>query len=116
VKRVYVEYQKRLIASNAVDFDDLLVYTARLLEDNPTIQDKCAQEFRRAVDEFGDTNLAQYALVRQLASLHKNIFCVGDPVQSIYAWRSADWRNVQRFGQDFPGSQTILLEQNYRSQ
>ncbi len=116
VKRVYVEYQKRLIASNAVDFDDLLVYTARLLEDNPTIRDKYAQRFRHVlVDEFQDTNLAQYALVKQLASHHKNVFCVGDQDQSIYSWRGADWRNVQRFEQDFPDSQTILLEQNYRS-
>ncbi|HSL28835.1 MAG TPA: 3'-5' exonuclease, partial [Anaerolineales bacterium] len=116
VKRVYAEYQKRLIASNAVDFDDLLVYTARLLEDNPVVRDKYAQRFRHVlVDEFQDTNLAQYALVRQLASFHKNIFCVGDPDQSIYAWRGADWRNVQRFEQDFPEAQTILLEQNYRS-
>jgi DNA helicase-2/ATP-dependent DNA helicase PcrA len=116
VKRVYVEYQKRLIASNAVDFDDLLMYTAQLLEDNPTVRDKYAQRFRHVlVDEFQDTNLAQYALVRQLASFHKNIFVVGDPDQSIYAWRGADWRNVQRFEQDFPEAQTILLEQNYRS-
>jgi len=116
VKRVYAEYQKRLIASNAVDFDDLLLYTARLLEDNPSVRDKYAQRFRHVlVDEFQDTNLAQYALVRQLASFHKNIFCVGDPDQSIYAWRGADWRNVQRFEQDFPDSQIVLLEQNYRS-
>jgi DNA helicase-2/ATP-dependent DNA helicase PcrA len=116
VKRVYVEYQKRLIASNAVDFDDLLVYTARLLEDNPTVRDKYAQRFRHVlVDEFQDTNLAQYALVRQLASFHKNIFVVGDPDQSIYLFRGADWRNVQRFEQDFADVQTILLEQNYRS-
>ena len=116
VKRVYQEYQKRLIASNAVDFDDLLVYTARLLEDNPTVRDKYAQRFRHVlVDEFQDTNLAQYALVKQLASHHKNVFCVGDQDQSIYSWRGADWRNVQRFEQDFPDSQTILLEQNYRS-
>ena len=116
VKRVYEEYQKRLIASNAVDFDDLLMYTARLLEDNPTVRDKYAQRFRHVlVDEFQDTNLAQYALVRQLASFNKNIFVVGDPDQSIYAWRGADWRNVQRFEQDFPDAQTILLEQNYRS-
>jgi len=116
VKRVYGEYQKRLIASNAVDFDDLLVYTARLLEDNPTVRDKYAQRFRHVlVDEFQDTNLAQYALVKHLASHHKNVFCVGDQDQSIYSWRGADWRNVQRFEQDFPDSQTILLEQNYRS-
>jgi len=116
VKRVYAEYQKRLVASNAVDFDDLLVYTARLLEDNPTVRDKYAQRFRHVlVDEFQDTNLAQYALIKQLASHHKNVFCVGDQDQSIYSWRGADWRNVQRFEQDFPDAQTILLEQNYRS-
>ena len=116
VKRVYVEYQKRLIASNAVDFDDLLLYTARLLEDHPEVREKYAQRFRHVlVDEFQDTNLAQYALVKQLASVHHNIFCVGDPDQSIYRWRGADWRNVQRFEQDFPDAQMILLEQNYRS-
>jgi DNA helicase-2/ATP-dependent DNA helicase PcrA len=116
VKRVYAEYQKRLIASNAVDFDDILVYTARLLEENPVVRDKYAQRFHHVlVDEFQDTNLAQYALVKHLASHHRNIFCVGDPDQSIYAWRGADWRNIQRFEQDFPEAQTILLEQNYRS-
>jgi DNA helicase-2/ATP-dependent DNA helicase PcrA len=116
VKRVYEVYQKRLVASNAVDFDDILLYTARLLEENPSVRDKYAQRFRHVlVDEFQDTNLAQYALVRELASFNKNIFVVGDPDQSIYAWRGADWRNVQRFEQDFPDAQTILLEQNYRS-
>jgi ATP-dependent DNA helicase UvrD/PcrA len=116
VKRVYEGYQKRLIASNAVDFDDILLYTARLLEENPSVRDKYAQRFRHVlVDEFQDTKLAQYALVRELASFNKNIFVVGDPDQSIYAWRGADWRNVQRFEQDFPDAQTILLEQNYRS-
>ena len=116
VKRVYVEYQKRLIASNAVDFDDLLVYTARLLEDEPSVRDKYAQRFRHVlVDEFQDTNLAQYILIKHLASVHKNVFCVGDPDQSVYLWRGADYRNVQRFEEDFPEAQTILLEQNYRS-
>ena len=81
-KRVYAEYQKRLIASNAVDFDDILVYTARLLEDNPSVRDKYAQRFRHVlVDEFQDTNLAQYALVKELSSFNRNIFCVGDPDQ-----------------------------------
>ena len=116
VKRVYIEYQKRLIASNAVDFDDLLVYTARLLDDNPAVRDKYAQRFRHVlVDEFQDTNLAQYAIVRHLASQHKNIFCVGDPDQSIYAWRGADYRNVKRFEEDFPEAQVVLLEESYRS-
>ncbi|MBI5842707.1 MAG: UvrD-helicase domain-containing protein [Chloroflexi bacterium] len=82
VKRVFAEYQKRLVSSNAVDFDDLLVYTARLLEDNPIVREKYAQRFRHVlVDEFQDTNLAQYALVKHLASHHRNIFCVGDPDQ-----------------------------------
>jgi len=116
VKRVYLEYQKRLVASNAVDFDDIMVYTARLLEDNPEIREKYAQRFKHVlVDEFQDTNIAQYTLIKHLASAHKNIFVVGDPDQSIYRWRGADWRNVQRFEQDFPGAQVILLEQNYRS-
>jgi DNA helicase-2/ATP-dependent DNA helicase PcrA len=99
-----------------VDFDDLLVYTARLLEENPAVRDKYAQRFRHVlVDEFQDTNLAQYALVKQLASHHKNIFCVGDPDQSVYGWRGADYRNIQRFEQDFPDLQVVLLEQSYRS-
>ena len=116
VKPVFVEYQKRLIASNAVDFDDLLVYTARLLEDVPAVRDKYAQRFRHVlVDEFQDTNLAQYALVKNLASYHKNVFCVGDPDQSVYGWRGADYRNVQRFELDFPDAQVVLLEENYRS-
>jgi len=116
VQRVYTEYQKRLIASNAVDFDDLLVYTARLLEDVPAVRDKYAQRFRHVlVDEFQDTNLAQYALVKNLASHHRNVFCVGDPDQSVYGWRGADYRNVQRFEQDFPDAQVVLLEENYRS-
>ncbi len=116
VKRVYAEYQKRLVASNAVDFDDLLFYTARLLEENPAVREKYAQRFQHVlVDEFQDTNLAQYAIVKHLASGHRNIFVVGDPDQSIYKWRGADWRNVQRFEQDYPDAQVILLEQNYRS-
>lgn len=116
VKRVYVEYQKRLIASNAVDFDDILVYAARLLEDNPEVRQKYAQRFRHVlVDEFQDTNMAQYTLIKHLASAHHNVFVVGDPDQSVYRWRGADWRNVQRFEADHPDAQVILLEQNYRS-
>ena len=116
VKRIYIEYQKRLITSNAVDFDDLLVYTARLLEDFPTVREKYARRFVHVlVDEFQDTNLAQYSLIRHLASVHKNVFCVGDPDQSVYRWRGADYRNVQRFEKDYPDAQVILLEQNYRS-
>ena len=82
VKRVYTEYQKRLVASNAVDFDDILMYTARLLEDNPSVREKYARRFEHVlVDEFQDTNLAQYTLLKHLASAHHNIFVVGDPDQ-----------------------------------
>ena len=116
VKRIYIEYQRRLVTSNAVDFDDLLVYTARLLEENPAVRQKYSERLEHVlVDEFQDTNLAQYAIVKQLASVHNNLFVVGDPDQSIYRWRGADWRNVQRFEQDYPDAQVILLEQNYRS-
>jgi DNA helicase-2/ATP-dependent DNA helicase PcrA len=116
IKRVYAEYQKRLISMNAVDFDDILVYATNLLEKEPAVRLKYSQRFRHVlVDEFQDTNIAQYSLVKHLASYHKNIFCVGDPDQSIYAWRGADYRNVKRFEQDFPTAQVILLEQNYRS-
>ena len=116
VKRIYKRYQELLRQSNAVDFDDMLLLTANLLEQHPDVRDKYAQRFHHVlVDEFQDTNQAQYLLVKQLSSVHKNIFCVGDPDQSVYRWRGADYRNVQRFEKDFPGAQTILLEQNYRS-
>ena len=116
VKRIYKRYQELLLDSNAVDFDDILLMTANLLEEHPDVREKYAQRFHHVlVDEFQDTNQAQYALVKHLSSAHNNIFCVGDPDQSVYRWRGADYRNVQRFDQDFPGAQTILLEQNYRS-
>ncbi len=116
VRRVYDEYQRRLVASNAVDFDDLLLYTARLLEENIAIREKYARRFEHVlVDEFQDTNQAQYALIRHLASLHRNIFCVGDEDQSIYRWRGADYRNIRRLESDFPDIRIVLLEQNYRS-
>jgi DNA helicase II / ATP-dependent DNA helicase PcrA len=115
-KRVYKKYQELLLQSNAVDFDDLLLYTARLLEEHPDVREKYAGRFHHVlVDEFQDTNIAQYILLKHLASVHNNIFVVGDPDQSVYRWRGADYRNVQRFEQDYPGAQVILLEQNYRS-
>jgi DNA helicase II / ATP-dependent DNA helicase PcrA len=116
VKRVYKRYQELLKQNNAVDFDDLLLWTAHLLTEFPIVREKYAQRFHHIlVDEFQDTNFAQYTLLRHLASVHGNIFVVGDPDQSIYRWRGADYRNVQRFEQDFPQAQVILLEQNYRS-
>jgi DNA helicase-2/ATP-dependent DNA helicase PcrA len=116
VKRVYKRYQERLLANNAVDFDDLLLWTARLLEEYSAVREKYARRYEHVlVDEFQDTNLAQYVLLKHLASFHRNIFVVGDADQSIYRWRGADYRNVLRFEQDFPETQVILLEENYRS-
>jgi DNA helicase-2/ATP-dependent DNA helicase PcrA len=116
VARIYGRYQERLLANNALDFDDLLLWTAYLLENNPSIREKYARRFEHVlVDEFQDTNLAQYTLLKHLVSIHRNIFVVGDTDQSIYGWRGADYRNVQRFERDFPDAQVILLEQNYRS-
>jgi DNA helicase II / ATP-dependent DNA helicase PcrA len=109
VKRVYVEYQKRLIASNAVDFDDILLYTARLLEEQPSVRDKYAQRFRHVlVDEFQDTNLAQYALVKQLASFHRNIFCVGDPDQCFPSGTQIQTPNGQRNIEDIRRDDCVI--------
>ncbi len=116
VKRVYTRYQELLQTNNAVDFDDLLFYGTQLLRENPYIRESYARRFKHVlVDEFQDTNLAQYELLKHLSSYHKNIFVVGDEDQSIYRWRGADYRNVLRFEKDFPDCQKILLEQNYRS-
>ncbi|MCX6055695.1 MAG: DUF3553 domain-containing protein [Chloroflexi bacterium] len=116
VSKVYSRYQDLLQTNNAVDFDDLLLWAARLLLENPLISEKYARRFQHVlVDEFQDTNLAQYTLLKQLASYHKNIFVVGDEDQSIYRWRGADYRNVQHFEKDYPKCEKILLEQNYRS-
>jgi DNA helicase-2/ATP-dependent DNA helicase PcrA len=116
VKRVYTGYQQMLLMNNALDFDDLLLYTAFLLDDNPSVHDRYARRFEHVlVDEFQDTNLAQYKLIGKLSSFHNNIFVVGDVDQSIYSWRGADYRNVLRFRDDYPDTQVHLLEQNYRS-
>jgi len=115
-KRIYERYQSLLRDSNAVDFDDLLLETVRLLVDNPQVRERYARRFEHIlVDEFQDTNLVQYELLKLLASVHGNLFVVGDEDQSIYRWRGADYRNVLRFEQDYPACQKILLEQNYRS-
>jgi DNA helicase-2/ATP-dependent DNA helicase PcrA len=116
VVRVYQDYQKILLNSNALDFDDLLLWMAMLLSDQDSIREKYSRRYQHIlVDEFQDTNMAQYTLLKQLASHHRNIFVVGDSDQSIYRWRGADYRNVKRFEEDFPEAQVILLEQNYRS-
>ena len=116
LRRVYQRYQELLLANNALDFDDLLLWAATLLENNPQVRERYARRYEHLlVDEFQDTNMAQYRLLKHLASFHNNIFVVGDADQSIYRWRGADYRNVMRFEKDFPDAQVILLEQNYRS-
>ncbi len=116
VAEVYDLYQKRLFASNAVDFDDMLFLTVDVLERFPEAREKWQDAFRYVlVDEYQDTNHAQYRLLQLLAEKHRNVFAVGDPDQSIYGFRGADIRNVLEFEHDFPGSYTIALEQNYRS-
>ncbi|HWR66652.1 MAG TPA: UvrD-helicase domain-containing protein [Bellilinea sp.] len=115
-RRVYERYQQLLRASNAVDFDDLMLETVKLLVDNPLIREQYARRFEHVlVDEFQDTNVVQYELLKLLSSAHRNIFVVGDEDQSIYRWRGADYRNVLRFEEDYPETKKILLEQNYRS-
>jgi DNA helicase-2/ATP-dependent DNA helicase PcrA len=116
VADAYDLYQRRLFASNAVDFDDMLVLTVRLLESFPEAREKWSSAFRYIlVDEYQDTNHAQYRLLQLLAEKHKNLFAVGDPDQSIYAFRGADIRNIMEFEHDFAGTRVIALEQNYRS-
>jgi DNA helicase-2/ATP-dependent DNA helicase PcrA len=116
VKRVYARYQELLRENNALDFDDLLMQAVLLLRANPAVLAHYQQTFLHVlVDEFQDTNTAQYALVKLLSGLHRSIYCVGDEDQSIYRWRGADFRNVLRFREDYPDAHVVLLEQNYRS-
>ena len=114
--RVYTRYNAILRANNALDFDDLLMETVLLLRRNPAVREKVQERYLHVlVDEFQDTNIAQYELVKLIAGRHGNLFCVGDADQSIYAWRGADHRNVLRLREDYPGLNVITLEQNYRS-
>ena len=116
VAEVYELYQRRLFASNAVDFDDMLMLTVDVLERFPEALERWQSTFHHVlVDEYQDTNHAQYRLLQLLAAKHRNVFAVGDPDQSIYAFRGADIRNILDFEKDFGGADTIALEQNYRS-
>ncbi len=116
VADAYQLYQRRLFGSNAVDFDDLLLLTVDVLERFPEAREKWQKAFRYVlVDEYQDTNHAQYRLLQLLAGQHQNVCAVGDPDQSIYAFRGADISNILDFERDFPGTRTIALEQNYRS-
>ncbi|MDP5308210.1 ATP-dependent helicase [Paracoccus spongiarum] len=114
--RLYAAYQDRLLTLNAVDFGDLLMHCVLLFQAHPDVLRQWQERFRYIlVDEYQDTNVAQYMWLRLLAQGHRNICCVGDDDQSIYGWRGAEVGNILRFEKDFPGAQVIRLEQNYRS-
>lgn len=116
VADVYAMYQDKLRENNAVDFDDLLFLAVRLLQENDKVREKYQSRFQYIlVDEYQDTNHAQYALTKILAARWRNICVVGDADQSIYAWRGADIRNIIDFTRDYPDAASIKLEQNYRS-
>lgn len=113
---LYRDYQQRLTILNACDFGDLLLHNIELFTSDKTVLAEFQRRFRYIlVDEYQDTNVAQYLWLRLLAQEHKNICCVGDDDQSIYSWRGAEIGNILRFEEDFPGAQTVRLEQNYRS-
>src|SRR4028119_61495 len=116
VAEVYDLYQKRLYENNAMDFDDLIMQTVALLELFPEVRDRYQTRFRYIhVDEYQDTNHAQYRLVNTLAAAHRNLCVVGDDDQSVYSWRGADIRNILDFERDYPEAKVVKLEQNYRS-
>ena len=116
VASVYPEYNKALAAANALDFDDILLKSVRLLEQAKEVREKYQERFLHLlVDEYQDVNFAQYRLVQILSESHKNVTVVGDDDQSIYAWRGADVSLMLRFNDDFPGARVVKLVQNYRS-
>jgi DNA helicase-2/ATP-dependent DNA helicase PcrA len=114
--RVYQRYQELLAANSALDFDDLLMVAARLFREREDVLSKYQRRYRYIlVDEFQDTNMAQYELLKLLSAQHHNLFIVADEDQAIYSWRGADFRNIQRFRDDYPEAKVVLLERNYRS-
>jgi ATP-dependent DNA helicase UvrD/PcrA len=116
VAEVYREYQRRLLEGSAADFDDLLLLAVRLFREHPDVLDQWRKRFRQVlVDEFQDTNGAQWELVRLLTEEHRSVMVVGDQDQSVYRFRGADFRNLMRFEEAFPEATVIVLEQNYRS-
>ncbi len=116
VARVYTVYERMRKAAGALDFDDLLIETVRLLREHEDVRTKWRTNFKHIlIDEYQDTNAAQYAIVKLLVNDQRNICVVGDDWQSIYSWRGADFTNILNFERDFPGTNVIKLEQNYRS-
>jgi len=115
VNEIYPEYQKRLKASNALDFDDILLKTHDILQHSDVLEHLHAKFQYFNVDEYQDTNTIQYEIIRALCSATRNLCVVGDDWQGIYSWRGANIRNIINFKQDFPEAQVIKLEQNYRS-
>jgi DNA helicase-2/ATP-dependent DNA helicase PcrA len=116
VKEAYPAYQGQLARSNAADFDDLLMHVTTLLRENPEVRRSLDDRYRFVlVDEYQDTNLAQYAIARALSIDHPNLAVTGDPDQSIYGWRGANLNNILEFEQDFPDVRVVRLERNYRS-
>ena len=116
VAQVYPKYQETLLASNAVDFDDLLLHVVKLFQENPTLRAEYDDRFRfLLVDEYQDTNAIQYQLVRALGIDRPNVCVTGDPDQSIYAWRGANIENILNFERDFQNARLVRLEQNFRS-
>ena len=116
VARIYALYEKMRNEAGALDFDDLLIETVRLFREQPDIRTKWRDHFKHIlIDEYQDTNAAQYAIVKSLVGETRNICVVGDDWQSIYSWRGADFTNILNFERDFPGAKIIKLEQNYRS-
>ena len=114
--KVFKLYKQQLLEANALDFDDLIGMTLELFRNRGDVLEKYQNKFRDIlVDEYQDTNMPQYALIKMLSGAHANICVVGDDDQSIYGWRGADIRNILEFEQDFPGARVIRLEQNYRS-
>lgn len=116
VAKVYPAYQQRLLESNAVDFDDMLVHVATMLNENDDLRHSLDERYRFIlVDEYQDTNKAQYQIVAALSQHHPNLCVTGDPDQSVYGWRGAQIENILRFERDFPGVTLIRLEENFRS-
>jgi DNA helicase II / ATP-dependent DNA helicase PcrA len=116
IARVFQQYEERLQRNNALDFDDLLIKTVRLLRDVPEVRERYNDRFRYIlVDEYQDTNSLQFGLIRLLTEQQQNICVVGDPDQSIYRWRGADIKNILKFEEHFPSAKVIRLEENYRS-